>query len=164
MMVLGIDPGKDGYLAALDDGVLYATWPMPTIRTGKGNRRDYDVGKMAAIVDDLRPGLVVLEKQQAMPGQGVASMFSTGVGFGLWLGILAALKIRYEVVHPRTWQRALCRDIAGEPKARALIAARRLFPGVDLRGSERSRKDHAGKVDALLIAYYGSIHHDQTDL
>ena len=31
----------------------------------------------------------------------------------------------------------------------------RQFPNVDLRKSERARKPHDGKVDALLIAWYG---------
>ena len=46
---------------------------------------------MALIILMAREGgrlTVCIEKQQSMPGQGVSSTFSTGYGFGLWIGIL----------------------------------------------------------------------------
>jgi hypothetical protein len=39
------------------------------------------------------------------------------------------------------------------------LAAKRLFPNVDLRATERCKISHDGIVDALLIAYYGSTIH-----
>jgi hypothetical protein len=50
---------------------------------------------------------VLLEESQAMPQQGTRSMFVTGVGFGLWLGILAAVQLPYTRIRPAVWKKAL---------------------------------------------------------
>ena len=172
MRTLGIDPGKNGFLCLLVDCGTAAEaaqgtmrfWPTPTIKVGKGtsNKQDYDVAAMRRILTDAAPTLVILEKQQAMcradneRTQGTASSFSTGFGYGLWLGLIAGLGFCCQVVHPRTWQAKLLRDVQGtDTKARSITAAGRLFPTVDLRASDRCRKPHDGKADALLIAHYG---------
>ena len=115
---------------------------------------------MALIILMAREGgrlTVCIEKQQSMPGQGVSSTFSTGYGFGLWIGILAALGISYTVVRPQTWKREMLRDMAGDTmstgngKAAARLRAMQLFPSAS---DQLTRvKDH-GRADALLIAEY----------
>lgn len=163
MNVLGIDPGKDGFLCLLPRLSAPTFWPTPTVLlSAKGSKCDYDVAAMRRILAETAADLVILEKQQAMPGslhgrtQGTASSFSTGYGYGLWLGLIAGLGLRLVTVHPRTWQAKLCRDIPGDStKARSIMAAGRLFPSVDLRATERCRKQHDGKADSLLLAYYG---------
>jgi hypothetical protein len=42
-----------------------------------------------------------------------------------------------------------------DTKQRSIIAAKRLFPEVSLRRTERSRKDDDGISDAILLAEYG---------
>ncbi len=157
MRIIGIDCGKDGYVALLEDKEFREAWPTPTVKiSSKGTKRDYSPADMAKILRGALPDLVVIEKQQSMPGQGVSSTFSTGRGFGLWEGICVGLHFRYVVVHPRTWQKVMCRDIQGDDtKARSILAAGRYFPGVDLRDTERCRKAHDGKCDAMLLALYG---------
>src|SRR5687768_17347627 len=108
--MLGIDPGLTGAIAVLDaTGTLVALHDTPTLtlRVQRGTRQAYDVPGMVAL---LRPyaghgGHVLLEEAQGMPGQGVRSMFTTGLGFGLWLGILAALGLPYTLVRPAVWKR-----------------------------------------------------------
>ncbi len=155
--VVGIDPGKDGFVAILDDHGDVEAIPAPTVKISKkGSKRDYNVAEMVALL--VRPDieLVIIEKQQAMPGQGVSSTFSIGKGFGLWEGVAAALGLRYMIVHPRTWQKVLHRDIQGDDtKSRSILAAGRLFPGVDLRRTAKCDKPHDGKADAMLLAWYG---------
>ena len=81
---IGIDPGKDGALVALDDkgGIVasYMTKQDFTIGVGKGSKREYLAPRMAYAIKCLTQKynvrLAVLEKQHAMPGQGVTSMFS----------------------------------------------------------------------------------------
>jgi len=41
-----------------------------------------------------------------------------------------------------------------DTKATSINAARRLFPEVDLRKSERSKKPDDNKVDSMLMAEY----------
>ncbi len=165
MKVIGIDPGKDGFICLLD-GEEVLSWPTPTINISKkGNKRGYLVPEMRRFLAVANPDFVVIEKQQAMPGmmkggkmvkQGVASSFATGQGYGLWEGLVAGLGLKYILVHPRTWQKVCHRDVQGDnTKARSILAAGRLFPNVDLRKNDKCRVPHDGKADALLLAWYG---------
>ena len=72
----------------------------------------------------------ILEESQAMPGQGTRSMFTVGVGFGLWLGVLAALQMPYTRIRPQVWKKALG---LGKDKEAARLRAMQLYPGADLR-------------------------------
>ena len=98
---------------------------------------------------------VFCEKSQSMPGQGVASTFQFGVGFGTILGILAALRLPHTLVHPKTWCKVMHSGTkADDAKARSLEAVRRLYPDVQLI-RPRCRNPDLGFVDALLICGYG---------
>src|SRR5262245_14457023 len=115
---VGIDPGLAGgvgVLDALDGGgeraVLHRT-PTVRVRRAGGSRVEYDMPAMRALLAEvLGPGEggaayveVVLEEQQAMPlqlrgrAQGSSSTFRTGLGYGLWLGLLVAAQVRYRTV------------------------------------------------------------------
>jgi hypothetical protein len=165
MKILGIDPGKDGFLCLLSNGDAPQFWPTPTVRIGKGasQKRDYNVAAMRRIIINCSPDCVVLEKQQAMQGphgrkQGVATTGQIMYGYGLWLGLVAGIGLPLQTCHPRTWQALILKDVQGvDTKARSIIAAGRLFPTVDLRATDRCRTPHNGKADALLLAYWGKI-------
>ena len=111
-MHIGIDPGLGGAVAVLDHaGALVALHDVPTLTlsTSRGSRVEYDLPGMAAL---LRPytasGVqVFIEESQAMPGQGVSSTWTTGYGFGVWLGMLGALGLAYTRIRPHVWKRSL---------------------------------------------------------
>lgn len=153
-MILGCDPGLQGGLAILsDDGVI--TEPMPTVKAKKG-----ELLNLAELTRWLKEQLPIdrayLEMVSARPGQGVSSTFKFGRGYGAIEGILTALGIPYQLVTPQAWTKVMHQGIeAADPKAKSLIAVSRLFPGFDLRASDRSRVPHDGMVDALLIAEFG---------
>ena len=111
-MDIGIDPGLSGAVAVLGtDGVLLALHDVPvlTLSTRSGSRTEYELPGMAALLRTYTvPGAhVFIEASQAMPGQGVSSTWTTGYGYGAWLGLLAALQIAYTTVRPAIWKRAL---------------------------------------------------------
>jgi hypothetical protein len=150
-MFVGIDPGLSGAVAVVDaDGALVAVHDTPTLtlRIARGTRHDYDVPGMCALLQPYagQYAHVVIEASQAMPGQGVRSMFSTGYGYGLWLGLLAALQLPYTTVRPVVWKKTFS---LGKDKEAARLRAQQLFPGADLR----HKKDH-GRAEALLLAWY----------
>jgi crossover junction endodeoxyribonuclease RuvC len=148
----GIDPGKEGAIAVIY-GRSVEFWDAPTLNVGKGSKRAYDEAAMVEILKNLRTATFGLELVHSMPGQGVASMFSQGEGFGLWKGILSALETRWQLVTPQAWKKAL---MAGQPKEKAssVLVASRLFPNAQklLRGPRGRALD--GRADALLIAEY----------
>lgn len=156
-LVIGIDPGKSGAIACVERDQmgnikLLGVHDTPVIKPKKG-KAQYDERLMAQIIKNT-PGAakILIEKVNAMPGQGVVSMFSFGMGFGLWLGIVTTFGVPYELVIPQRWKKEMLADIAGDDqKARAVTAAKRLFPDADL-----SRKKDHGRADAMLIAYYGA--------
>lgn len=93
MKVIGIDPGKSGAIAMVEAGKVLFVEDTPVITPKKG-KTQYDERAMFRLLESaVRAGAkkIVLEKISAMPGQGVTSMFSFGQGFGLWLGMMAAL-------------------------------------------------------------------------
>ena len=92
-----------------------------------------------------------IERAQAMPKQGVTSMFNYGKGFGLWLGLLIGIGIPYTLVSPRSWRKIMMLDMAKD-KGASLLRAKQLFPGCTHQ--LQLVKDH-NKAEALLIAAYG---------
>jgi len=160
MITVGIDPGKTGFVAVILENGSVNLFPCPTIMNG--TKREYDERSMAKIIKPFEIGTtskVFIEKAQAMRKkgvkQGVVSVFSFGMGYGLWLGILASHNVSYQTVSPKRWQGIMLADIPGkDTKARAVIAAKRLFP----QCSDWERKDH-NRADALLIAEWGRRQH-----
>ena len=152
-MIIGIDPGQTGAVAILygDSGVTIWDTPTEIVKKGKGTKTEYLPAEMAALLYVLPSGChCYLEKVGAMPGQGVTSMFNFGKGYGLWIGILAALNIPYTLVTPQAWKKDIMAGQSDKDAARG--RAQQLFPKV---ASQLSRKKDIGRADALLIAEYG---------
>src|SRR5262245_9311833 len=88
-------------------------------------RQEYDVSGMVALLAPYTgiPAHVLIEESQAMPGQGVRSMWTTGYGYGLWLGVLSALQLPHTRIRPHAWKRALARIFhkKGQTSSKSLI-------------------------------------------
>ena len=167
MLFYGFDPGLNGGVCALDeDDNVVLLEPMPVVAGLVDG-----CALASVLMEDLARrkstegfhACAIVENVHAMPKQGVSSTFKFGHGFGVIEGVLAALGIPEQFVRPQAWQKVVLggTPAAASPKARALLAAQRLYPNVDLvRGTvacwrDKARKPHDGLVDALLIARYG---------
>ena len=141
MLYIGIDPGKSGAMAMISD----LTKERALIR--------FDESVYAKVLRECIPEetKACLEHVGAMPGQGVTSMFNFGQNFGYINGLLEAFQIPYELVRPQKWKKEF--SITGD-KNSSIEVCKRLFPGVDLRRTERCRKDDDGLAEALLMAEY----------
>jgi len=171
-LIIGIDPGLDGALAAIeaDTGRFISVFDPPTsqVKSGKKMKRIYLEPAMVQIFENLQNGVgfnavrtnelhnrivaVTIENVHAMPGQGVVSMFSMGNGFGLWCGIIAALRLPSYRVEPAKWKRLMGIQTASD-KGKSIQIASRLFPAAPL-----SRKKDDGRAEALLLAEYCRQH------
>ncbi len=158
MKVCGIDPGKGGAIVILDGRDVIFKSKTPVVNVGRGTKKDYDTREMLSILTSHDLDLVVIEKQQAFPGQGVSSTFQTGLGYGIWIGLLTASRHPYEEVRPSKWIKAMVPGSSGSGKGAHCLAAKRILPTIDLRKSERARKDDDGIADAALLAVYGQRH------
>jgi hypothetical protein len=160
MISIGIDNGLDGAMVALYDDNRTTWFDTPVVNLGKKGKRKraYAVAEMTRLLKPVRTldVRVFLESAQAMPKQGVSSTFKTGLGFGLWQGICAGLGLSYEIVHPRTWQKVMLRDVpGGETKDRSMAKCQQLFPDIPLMKPRGRVLSMDGRADAALIAAYG---------
>ena len=93
---IGIDPGKSGGICFLmDDDIKTLKCPATT----------HDMAEELILSKDIRKCTAVVEKVWSFPGQGVVSTFNFGYNYGLWIGILSALKITYKLVPPQKWMK-----------------------------------------------------------
>lgn len=136
-MYIGIDPGKTGAVAILDDKGNYI------------NVLDFGQEELMSTLIDYAPVVkfAYLEKVHSMPGQGVVSTFSFGENFGWWQGVLGSLGIPYTTIRPQDWMKKYSLQKTSASDKPGLEVARKLFPEAPLH-----LKKHHNRADALLIA------------
>lgn len=151
-MFLGIDIGLQGGLALLqDNGTIAEFWVIPTLQIeNKGHKKNiYAISILASLFEDLKKfnPQAGLEIVHAFPGQGVNSMFSLGVGAGIFETLLVTNKIPYTRILPQVWKKAMMFGM-GKEKHASVYRATQIYPHLKL-----DRIDH-GIADAILIARY----------
>lgn len=147
----GIDPGNKGAIAFVNDKGDACCIPMPVIKIK--TKESIDGFAVKELLLDGKPLVVGLELVNAMPGQGVTSMFNFGKGSGLLEGILIGVSLPFELIRPQAWKKTMLSGTAKD-KGAAIMKAKQLFPEVSLKRTERSRTDSDGMAEALLIAEY----------
>jgi hypothetical protein len=163
MLYIGVDNGLQGAVVVINDaGKVVAKYPGSEY-TLKNKKTEYVVNEMVKILsqyDKKDVALVIVEKSQSYPGQGSCSMHSVGFGNGLWVGIVAALGFPMQVVHPKTWQKLILRDMdRTDTKAASTLFAQRMRPEVDWRNTARSKKISDGLTDSYCMALYAKRIH-----
>ena len=82
MKIIGIDPGLSGAIAILENNKVLSLFDMPVMSEGKKNKRQLNSALLVNLIKnniDLKDDVtVVVEQVNAMPGQGVTSMFNFG--------------------------------------------------------------------------------------
>lgn len=154
MVICGVDPGLSGAICfyATESNGPYLVNDMPTLELKRGGKlkREIDARVLVRQLAAVRPGHAFVELVGAMPGQGVSSVFAFGKGYGIVLGIIAALGIPMTQVAPVTWKKAM-RVPAAKDGARArasdlMPASAHFWP----------LKKHDGRAEAALIALWGA--------
>lgn len=158
-LILSIDPGQSGAVAALADGEFAGFADMPT-SARKAGGEIIDPQQLGAAVRGLvmqHPGahrLAVIEKVGAMPGQGGTGMFRFGQSDGMARGVIGCLNIPLIEVAPMKWKRHF--GLVGTKEAPidkdcARTLAIQRFPSA---AQFLQRKKDIGRADALLIALW----------
>ena len=160
MIYIGIDPGKSGFTSMAFPSGRISCYETPTMPSGK--REVYDPAAMRKVLlnawdvsdpvteDDL---FCCIEKQQAFPQQGGVSNYSTGFGYGLWLGLLAGLRIPYQTVTPQAWKKVMLGGSAKD-KTASIVLAGQLFPKIDLKRTAKCKGPSHDKAESLLLLEY----------
>ncbi len=144
MTYIGIDPGKSGALAVLNEDGSSIIYPF-SVEGYREILADYSTENFKCRAK------CCLEHVSAMPGQGVVSMFTFGENFGFIQGLLTAFEIPYELVRPQKWKKEF--SITAD-KNQAIDVCKRLFPNAILKRTDRCKVDDSNFAEALLMAEY----------
>ena len=153
MIIFGIDPGISGAISVLVNKKVVEIFDMPTMIDGKKNKRQVNGAQVANIfkerLDIDEEIVVVVEHVNAMPGQGVTSMFNFGQSFGVIKGICSALSLPIYFVRPTKWKKHFNLIKTNKDASRTKVI--QVYPEIS---SQLSRKKDSNKADAILIARY----------
>lgn len=150
--IVGMDPGKSGAIAFLNpETCKLRLFDMPThmIKPGQKSRIVIDHVLAADILRDEEIPMAYIEEVNAMPGQGVVSMFSFGRSFGTLFGICGGLQIPLTQVRPAVWKKVL--KVPADKDAARYRASQLMPKCADMW--KKSSQD--GRAEAALIALYG---------
>jgi crossover junction endodeoxyribonuclease RuvC len=155
MRIIGIDPGLSGAIAILEDNKIKELFDMPVMPDGKKNKRQLNSALLVKLIKDsiknLEDTVMVVEQVNAMPGQGVTSMFNFGQTFGAIKGICAALGLPIFFVRPAKWKKHF--ELINSSKDASRTKAIEMYPSFS---EQLSKKKDVNKSDAILIARYYS--------
>ena len=155
MKIIGIDPGLSGGIAVLENNKVLNMFDMPVMSEGKKNKRQLNSAQLVNLIkeninsnEDIA---VIVEQVNAMPGQGVTSMFNFGQTFGAIKGICAALELPIFFVRPAKWKKHF--ELINSSKDASRTKAIEMYPSI---AEKLSKKKDVNKSDAILIARYYS--------
>jgi crossover junction endodeoxyribonuclease RuvC len=160
MLVLGVDPGKNGAAVVLRTDPLsvmeHLDCPLFEIAAKGGKKsRQLDVRTIGEWLRHLTRDVLIqhawIEKVNAFAGESARNSFEFGETYGAWRAAMAALELPFSEVPPAGWKKAMRLNADKELSRKVAIA---LFTGQ----SELFRlKKHDGRAEAGLIAYYGAM-------
>ncbi len=153
--IIGIDPGLSGAIAILDSSKVIGIFDMPVMAEGKKNKRQLNSAQLVNIINEHISNndetAVVVEQVNAMPGQGVTSMFNFGQTFGAIKGVCAALKLPIFFVRPSKWKKHF--ELINSSKDSSRTKVIEMYPSLS---NQLSKKKDVNKSDAILIARFFS--------
>ena len=153
MKIFGIDPGLSGAIAILEKKKVLNLFDMPVMAEGKKNKKQLNSAQLVNIIRENSIGdeevAVVVEQVNAMPGQGVTSMFNFGQTFGAIKGVCAALNLPIFFVRPSKWKKYF--ELINSSKDSSRTKVIEMYPSLS---SQLAKKKDVNKSDAILIARY----------
>jgi len=155
MIIIGIDPGVNGAISIMENKKVIEIHDMPTMIDGKKNKKQVNGSQVTNIIKEKlnknNEIIVVVEHVNAMPGQGVTSMFNFGQSFGVIKGICSALSIPIYFVRPAMWKKYFNLIKTNKDASRTKVI--QVYPRISI---QLSRKKDSNNADAILIARYFS--------
>ena len=153
MKIIGIDPGLSGAIAVMHDKKVINMYDMPVMAEGKKNKRQLNSSQLVNIIkeniNENEETIVVVEQVNAMPGQGVTSMFNFGQTFGAIKGVCAALKLPIFFVRPSKWKKHF--ELINSSKDASRTKVIEMYPTLS---AQLTKKRDVNKSDAVLIAKF----------
>ena len=155
MKIIGIDPGLSGAIAVMEDNKVLNLFDIPVMSEGKKNKRQLNSALLVSLLKENivshEEVAVVVEQVNAMPGQGVTSMFNFGQTFGAIKGVCAALDLPIFFVRPSKWKKHF--ELINSSKDASRTKVIEMYPSF---AEKLSKKKDVNKSDAILIARFFS--------
>lgn len=146
---IGLDPGKKGAMAIMGysntTGERYMMKIIP-----------FDPQKYIKTLKQFNGATVCIEQVHSLPHEGVKSVWSFGQTYGWLLGVLDAVGLSYQTVPPNLWKKDF--SLLRTEKKQSIEVCKRLFPGIELKRTDRCRNDDDNMADAALICEYARRH------
>jgi len=167
-LIISIDPGRTGAIAALVDGTAGPVIDMPLLTVGENQEVDArGIALFIRAAKDLNPGAAVsgvIERVRAMPPKrgadgreerraGPQSSFNFGDHYGKAKAAFELLGIPCLRAEPVSWKRRF--GLIGQDKDAARLLAIQRFPAA---AHLLQRKKDNERADALLIALWAEHH------
>ena len=153
MKIIGIDPGLSGAIAVMHDKKVMNMYDMPVMAEGKKNKRQLNSSQLVNIIkeniNEDEDTIVVVEQVNAMPGQGVTSMFNFGQTFGAIKGVCAALRLPIFFVRPSKWKKHF--ELINSSKDASRTKVIEMYPTLS---GQLAKKRDVNRSDAVLIAKF----------
>ena len=167
---IGIDPGKQGFIAIVKDeeNIFF---PMPYERLdGKSVFCEKCLKPLVEEIKDLCEGYEIkvgIEQVGGRGGWSATNNFNFGYTAGLQKLMMIMIDADILMVRPAKWQSVMRsgydnikkasstgKTMVNDSKAIAEFIAVSEWPNIDFRKSTRARKNDDNKIDAFLIAQY----------
>jgi hypothetical protein len=153
VIVLGIDIGLSGAIAAVGKDMPARIEDLPTVTCGKGRRL---CGRgLILLLRELVPAdgsaVAFIEDIHAGMGPGSLARASIMRSRGIVEAALDIARIPITALTTSTWKRAYA--LLKAEKSQSLVVARRLYPGALDR---LKLAKHHNRAEALLIAHHGA--------
>tara|TARA_R110000764_G_scaffold124606_1_gene211990 strand:- start:171 stop:803 length:633 start_codon:yes stop_codon:yes gene_type:complete len=180
-ILLGMDPGKDGFITAWD-GKEFKFYSMPThkvetgkfLKSGKPQMKDeFHISGIVLLIKKLHSDwkncklIAAIEEVGGRGGWSATNNFNFGHTAGIQRMIFEMLDAEIIMVRPQKWQSVVRRGydlmkvksstgktMVVDSKMMAEHIATTEYPGIDFRKTERAKKSHDGKIDSFLICLY----------
>ena len=180
-ILLGMDPGKEGYITAWD-GKEFKFYSMPThkvetgkfLKSGKPQMKDeFHISGIVLLIKKLHSDwkncklIAAIEEVGGRGGWSATNNFNFGHTAGMQRMIFEMLDAEIIMVRPQKWQSVVRRGydlmkvksstgktMVVDSKMMAEHIATTEYPGIDFRKTERAKNNHDGKMDSFLICLY----------
>jgi len=143
----GIDPGKNGAVVLLSKDGFEAGYLFRKCLF----RNQWEYPRLVELferVAEFEPESVI-EIQHPVSRQGLKSTFVTGFGYGVLIGCLNCIGIRYTEIRAKAWKEVI-KEKTDDTKKDAINTAYALFPELSIA----TKAKHSGLADAACMALY----------
>ena len=146
---IGLDPGKKGAMAIM--GYSNTTGERYMMKIIPFDPQEYN-----KTLKQFNGATVCIEQVHSLPREGVKSVWSFGQTYGWLLGVLDSVGLSYQTVPPNLWKKDF--SLLRTEKKQSIEVCKRLFPGIELKRTDRCRNDDDNMADAALICEYARRH------